>query len=111
MILNCFKKVSICKGKITDINRPCCPLWKRGRKETLGKTNKTFLVHIIRHISSEYSKVQGDSFVERLEFTAGFEIVLEDEDKSLDDSLSSSDTRLWCFRPWSTIGGAKTNQN
>lgn len=102
--------MSICKGKITDINLKKT-LLSPMEKGTSGKTNKTILVHIIRHISSEYSKVQGDSFVERLEFTAGFEIVLEDEDKSLDDSLSSSDTRLWCLRPWSTTGGAKTNQN
>ena len=35
---------------------------------------------------------------ELLTFTAGFEAVLDDEGKSLDPSVSSSDTPLWCLR-------------
>ena len=37
---------------------------------------------------------------ERLTFTGGFEVVLEDEGKSLDPSLSSSDTLIWCLRTY-----------
>ena len=35
---------------------------------------------------------------ERLAFTAGFEAVQQDEGKSLDPSVSSPDTPLWCLR-------------